>query len=249
MRALRAQVYANDLNPSSAHYLRTNARLNRVAGAVHAFCMDARAFVRLLCATPPQHAPSSSGGGGGGGEGGEGAGEQQQVQPAQQRGGEAASPSGQPPEASASGGHAVPAVPQGFSARPGGVVFHHAVMNLPASAIEFVDAFRCARVRGQQVVLVMAPLGRSMAAATWPHAAHMGRTVQSYANMPARVLVRSGAFDPSTWRGRLPLVHLYTFKRAAETDAGVGQGCRAATQLGAPPLHTARACRRTVAAP
>jgi len=44
-------------------------------------------------------------------------------------------------------------------------------MNLPASAVEFVDAF-------------------------------------------------NGAFDPATWKGRLPLVHLYTFKTAAETETG-----------------------------
>jgi len=49
---LFSQVYANDLNPSSTHYLRINARLNRVTGAVHPFTLDGRAFVRLLCATP-----------------------------------------------------------------------------------------------------------------------------------------------------------------------------------------------------
>ncbi|KXZ45894.1 hypothetical protein GPECTOR_49g478 [Gonium pectorale] len=46
-------------------------------------------------------------------------------------------------------------------------------MNLPASAIEFLDAF-------------------------------------------------AGAFDPATWHERpLPMVHCYTFKRAAETEADI----------------------------
>jgi tRNA (guanine37-N1)-methyltransferase len=46
-------------------------------------------------------------------------------------------------------------------------------MNLPASAVEFLDAF-------------------------------------------------NGAFDPAHWRGRqLPMVHVYTFKKGPETDAGV----------------------------
>lgn len=44
-------------------------------------------------------------------------------------------------------------------------------MNLPASAIEFLDAFY-------------------------------------------------GAFNPDLWRGQLPMVHCYTFKRGTETEAG-----------------------------
>jgi tRNA (guanine37-N1)-methyltransferase len=32
-------------------------------------------------------------------------------------------------------------MPANFSVLPGGLVWHHAVMNLPASALSFVDAF------------------------------------------------------------------------------------------------------------
>ncbi len=63
-------------------------------------------------------------------------------------------------------------MPEGFAPPAQGVVFQHAVMNLPASAVEFVDAFR-------------------------------------------------GAFDPAVHKGRLPLVHCYMFKRAAETEADI----------------------------
>lgn len=49
---LAAQVYANDLNPRSTHYLAVNVRLNRLGDGVRVFNMDGRAFLRLLCDTP-----------------------------------------------------------------------------------------------------------------------------------------------------------------------------------------------------
>lgn len=41
-------VHANDLNPDSVHYLRINAKINKVEGNVHTYNLDAREFMRHL---------------------------------------------------------------------------------------------------------------------------------------------------------------------------------------------------------
>ncbi|XP_043693496.1 tRNA (guanine(37)-N1)-methyltransferase 2-like isoform X2 [Telopea speciosissima] len=45
-------VYANDLNPDSAHYLKINAAINKVEDYVFAYNMDARAFISRLMSVP-----------------------------------------------------------------------------------------------------------------------------------------------------------------------------------------------------
>ncbi|KAJ8750414.1 hypothetical protein K2173_015553 [Erythroxylum novogranatense] len=45
-------VYANDLNPDSVHYLEINAKINKVENHVHAYNMDARNFISHLMAVP-----------------------------------------------------------------------------------------------------------------------------------------------------------------------------------------------------
>ncbi|XP_010930219.1 tRNA (guanine(37)-N(1))-methyltransferase 2 isoform X1 [Elaeis guineensis] len=45
-------VYANDLNPDSVRYLRINAKINKVEDCVFAYNLDARAFVRQLMSVP-----------------------------------------------------------------------------------------------------------------------------------------------------------------------------------------------------
>lgn len=45
-------VYANDLNPDSVRYLKINAEINKVKDCVRAFNMDARKFVAKLMAVP-----------------------------------------------------------------------------------------------------------------------------------------------------------------------------------------------------
>lgn len=45
-------VYANDLNPDSVHYLRTNVKINKVEDYVCAYNMDARMFMHHLMEIP-----------------------------------------------------------------------------------------------------------------------------------------------------------------------------------------------------
>ncbi|XP_057420776.1 tRNA (guanine(37)-N1)-methyltransferase 2 isoform X2 [Lotus japonicus] len=45
-------VYANDLNPDSIHYLKVNAKINKVDDRIHAYNMDARKFVSQLMEQP-----------------------------------------------------------------------------------------------------------------------------------------------------------------------------------------------------
>lgn len=97
-------VYANDLNPWSFHYLNVNIKLNKVDQRVKATCMDARAFVQLLCKGGNRHrVPSSNECGG--------------VQ------------------------DSVKTEVETWSLPEGGLHFHHVIMNLPATAVEFLDVF------------------------------------------------------------------------------------------------------------
>ncbi|XP_027331887.1 tRNA (guanine(37)-N1)-methyltransferase 2 [Abrus precatorius] len=45
-------VYANDLNPDSIHYLRINAKINKVDDRIYAYNMDARKFISQLMKLP-----------------------------------------------------------------------------------------------------------------------------------------------------------------------------------------------------
>jgi tRNA (guanine37-N1)-methyltransferase len=152
-------VFANDLNPESAKYLALNVQLNRVGARVLPFNMDGRQFVRLLLATPGgpveqlPPAPAAA----------EQAADQQpqQQQLPQQQQQQQADASNQQQQQQPKRklvAEVPPAVPPGFRPPPGGLHFQHAVMNLPASAVEFMDAFNGAfdpaSWAGQQLPLV-----------------------------------------------------------------------------------------------
>ncbi|RCV07191.1 hypothetical protein SETIT_1G224900v2 [Setaria italica] len=53
-------VYANDLNPDSVHYLRTNAKINKVEDYIFSYNMDARVFMKSLMSVPGSETRSDS---------------------------------------------------------------------------------------------------------------------------------------------------------------------------------------------
>lgn len=53
-------VHANDLNPDSVHYLRINAKINKVEENVSGYNMDARAFMGHLMAMPDTNSESEA---------------------------------------------------------------------------------------------------------------------------------------------------------------------------------------------
>ncbi len=135
-------VFANDLNPDSHRWLLENVRANRVAGLVSAHCEDARAFLaaatggRLTPApvpAPPPKAPRSKKGKGktdGAADGAAGS-----------------SANGAPAPAPAPATALPPAAPA-IDAAAHAPPFDHAIMNLPATAVEFLDALRGAFAPG-----------------------------------------------------------------------------------------------------
>jgi len=53
-------VYANDLNPDSVHYLRTNAKINKVEDYIFTYNLDARVFMQSLMSVPGSETRSDS---------------------------------------------------------------------------------------------------------------------------------------------------------------------------------------------
>jgi tRNA (guanine37-N1)-methyltransferase len=148
------QVYANDLNPESAKYLALNVQLNRVGAQVLPFNMDGRQFVRLLLATPggpAEQLPPPAADDAATAQQQEQHAQQPQQQPLQQQqqdctqlqaaAADAAKQQQQQQPKRKLVAEVPPAIPPGFRPPGGGVQFQHAVMNLPASAVEFLDAF------------------------------------------------------------------------------------------------------------
>jgi tRNA (guanine37-N1)-methyltransferase len=108
----RIFVHANDLNPAAAQFLSDNITLNKVADYVRPYCQDARDFIRETTHHLRQSARSVN----------------QLSKTKVQRPG---SPSQR---------RRIRTEIVGVDNEP--TIFHHYIMNLPASAIEMLDAFK-----------------------------------------------------------------------------------------------------------
>lgn len=140
------RVYANDLNPQCAHYLRVNAHANKVKHMVKCYNLDARAFIRALLRPGPgpdvkpdkgEHrqdvAAVAAAAGGGSGDSG-GAAEAKAV------GKDGKRKPAKPIKPLVK--WAVKGLEDDEGEPPAGAVFDHVTMNLPATAIEFLDVFK-----------------------------------------------------------------------------------------------------------
>ncbi|KAF9999088.1 tRNA(m(1)G37)methyltransferase [Modicella reniformis] len=131
-------VYANDLNPVSYQYMLENKTLNKIKDNLKIYNLDGRDFIRKAVEDleksgykrPPSPPPPV-------------------IQKGKKGGGSAAAPPSDPTlvvappvmaptVAATSSSSSSPSIEDSFSFK----TFDHFVMNLPASAIEFLDAFR-----------------------------------------------------------------------------------------------------------
>jgi tRNA (guanine37-N1)-methyltransferase len=119
------RVYASDLNPACTEYLRLNAAGNRVKNFIKCYNLDARAFIKALLrpGSGPTHDLETT---------------TQDKKNVKQTALDAKGKPAKPPPVK----WAVPSLGLDEGTPPPGATFDHVTMNLPASAIEFLDVFK-----------------------------------------------------------------------------------------------------------
>ena len=257
--ALRgSKVYANDLNPHSAHWLRRNVAANKVPRNVHCYNLCGRAFVRLLLAAPAADADAD-------------ADAPAAAAPVAAAASAAAAAASAPtigaadtPHSTVTAAAASTAAAAAASAGSSGGyctapglgfgVFQHVLMNLPATAPEFLDVFIGAFDRQRWQADTSAP--RPLHAPLAPHPPHPSSRLR--ASTPPRlrasapcpppppppppVLLASRPrvcthrppppTTPLHWQAPLPRVHCHCFSKAEDPVADVI--ARAEAILGCP---------------
>lgn len=149
------RVLANDLNPDSVHYLRINCRLNKVQNKVEVYNMDGREFIRRVSRKQDSDFGQTEGQ-----APGQPSSQNSQLQGPciEKKAGGAVDYGGDGATIGRTQNTSLPDTHRPRTLQPGNDVgpfgsptshpaiaplrYHHAVMNLPATAIQFVDAFR-----------------------------------------------------------------------------------------------------------
>ncbi|KAF9370172.1 tRNA(m(1)G37)methyltransferase [Podila verticillata] len=119
-------VYANDLNPVSYKYMLENAKLNKIQNNLHIYNMDGREFIRKAVEDLEKNGYRPA----------------NMVMPTNNKGKKDTKAATTPTPSTVTKPETEPTSEVSTSSTPAFKTFDHFVMNLPATAIEFLDAFR-----------------------------------------------------------------------------------------------------------
>ncbi|KAF9211012.1 tRNA(m(1)G37)methyltransferase [Podila verticillata] len=119
-------VYANDLNPVSYKYMLENAKLNKIQNNLHIYNMDGREFIRKAVEDLEKNGYRPA----------------NMVMPTNNKGKKDTKATATPTPSTETKPETEPTSEVSTSSTPAFKTFDHFVMNLPATAIEFLDAFR-----------------------------------------------------------------------------------------------------------
>ncbi|XP_011086963.1 tRNA (guanine(37)-N1)-methyltransferase 2 [Sesamum indicum] len=205
------QVYANDLNPDSIHYLKINAETNKVASLVRAYNLDARKFISSLMEVPTSEACLQS----------DAANwktsEKDEIRPDSEKKLEATYPTGAVQEISDEN---IADVESNEQLRPKDDANSVTVKRRSESLFEesgtASNAGDSAPERKKRGLNKRISGSQQFNAKPWEHIDHV------IMNLPASALqfldVFRGLINKKYWKGSLPWIHCYCFIRANETE-------------------------------